>query len=83
MPLIWQVKSGSLPPGVNLSNDGRLSGTPTAEGIFHVDVEVDDDGGQKVFKDFDITIKASVCFIMTAAHGTPLSPEIQFLLEFA
>ena len=30
----WSIASGSLPPGVNLSPSGLLSGTPTAEGSF-------------------------------------------------
>jgi large repetitive protein len=32
----WSVESGStLPPGLNLSPDGTLSGTPTEQGIFN------------------------------------------------
>jgi len=30
----WSIASGSLPPGVNFSSSGLLSGTPTAEGSF-------------------------------------------------
>jgi hypothetical protein len=30
----WTIASGSLPPGVNFSSSGLLSGTPTAEGSF-------------------------------------------------
>jgi hypothetical protein len=30
----WSVQSGSLPPGVNFSSAGLLSGTPTAEGSY-------------------------------------------------
>ncbi len=78
-PLTWQLKSGALPPGIQMSTDGVLTGTPTAEGKSTFEVEVDDDGGQKAFKQFDLTIVPSLCFIMTAAHGTPLSPDIQFL----
>ena len=30
----WSIASGSLPPGVNFSSAGLLSGTPTSEGSF-------------------------------------------------
>jgi hypothetical protein len=30
----WSIASGSLPPGVNLSSSGLLSGTPTSEGSY-------------------------------------------------
>jgi large repetitive protein len=30
----WSIASGSLPPGVNFSSSGLLSGTPTSEGSF-------------------------------------------------
>src|SRR5947207_2454319 len=31
---VWSVEQGSLPPGVTLSADGVLAGTPTAEGSY-------------------------------------------------
>src|SRR5204863_7770147 len=30
----WSIASGSLPPGVNFSSGGVLSGTPTSEGSY-------------------------------------------------
>jgi len=36
----WEVASGDLPPGITLSWDGRLSGTPTATGSFLFRVSV-------------------------------------------
>jgi hypothetical protein len=33
-PYHWSVTSGSLPPGLTLSDDGMLSGTPSAAGTF-------------------------------------------------
>jgi hypothetical protein len=34
----WEVLDGELPPGITLSWDGRLSGTPTAAGSYQVRV---------------------------------------------
>ena len=36
----YTVDSGSLPPGLNLSSSGRLSGTPTQAGSFQFYIEV-------------------------------------------
>ena len=35
---IWSLSSGTLPPGISLFNDGRLSGTPIAAGSFTLTV---------------------------------------------
>jgi hypothetical protein len=34
----WQLRDGELPPGITLSWDGLLSGTPTATGSFFFNV---------------------------------------------
>ena len=48
-PRTWRLESGSaLPPGLHLSPDGKLSGTPVAEGETYFRVVVTDDGGYKV-----------------------------------
>lgn len=36
----WDVLSGELPPGITLSWDGHLSGTPTATGSFSFTVRL-------------------------------------------
>ncbi len=38
----WSVSTRSLPPGLTLSSDGRLSGTPTAAGVYDFGVTVVD-----------------------------------------
>lgn len=38
-PYTWEVTSGSLPPGLTLSSNGVISGTPTATGSYSVVVE--------------------------------------------
>lgn len=38
---VWSVEQGSLPPGVTLSADGLLAGTPTAEGSYRFAVRAD------------------------------------------
>jgi hypothetical protein len=76
-PLTWRIKSGSLPTGMSLSEEGVISGTPTVEGRFSIVVEVTDQNGITDVKGFDLDVIS--CFIMTAAHGSALNPDIQFL----
>lgn len=41
-PYTWVVSSGALPPGITLSSEGVLSGTPTMAGQFNANVTVTD-----------------------------------------
>ncbi len=41
-PYTWTVSSGLLPPGINLSSDGVLSGTPSAAGTFPITFDATD-----------------------------------------
>lgn len=42
VPFRWEVTEGSLPAGINLHNDGLLTGTPTQTGDFHFTVTLSD-----------------------------------------
>lgn len=58
----WRIIGGNLPPGLSLTNGGRLSGIPTTRGSFNFTVEVvagDDDatsGTDSASKGFLLTI---------------------------
>lgn len=53
----WFLQSGDLPPGIGLSQNGRLSGTPTLVGTFVMTIGVVDDFDNDVaFKGFSITV---------------------------
>lgn len=41
-PYIWSLFSGALPPGLSLSADGAIAGTPTSAGVFTSVVRVTD-----------------------------------------
>jgi hypothetical protein len=43
-PLRWELKEGSLPPGVNLHSEGVIIGVPTEAGEFRFTVTVSDSG---------------------------------------
>ena len=41
-PYTWSITSGSLPPGLNLTSDGIISGTPTTTGTSNFTIKVVD-----------------------------------------
>ena len=41
-PIVWVLKQGEMPPGLNLSTEGEISGTPMNAGIFRFVVEIRD-----------------------------------------
>lgn len=53
----WLLVSGSLPPGITLKSDGRLSGTPTIAGDYSFTVGLQDSSsGDESHKEMLITI---------------------------
>jgi uncharacterized repeat protein (TIGR01451 family) len=60
-PFTWSVVEGSPPPGISLSSDGVLSGTPTEVGEFTFKVRATDSKGKVVEKSF--TIKVVTVFL--------------------
>src|SRR5205085_10867403 len=52
----WTVASGSLTPGLSLSSNGVLSGTPTTAGSYSFTLKVTDSSGASVSQAFQITI---------------------------
>jgi len=60
---IWALVSGTLPPGVNLFSDGRLSGTPNTAGTFTFTVTFQEGtvlgaGGTMMEKRFTVLIQS-------------------------
>jgi hypothetical protein len=55
-PYKWSASSGSLPTGLALSSDGKVSGTPAIAGAFSFVVRVDDSGGSAAGAARSITV---------------------------
>jgi hypothetical protein len=64
-PYSWSKFSGDLPPGLNLSTDGVISGKPTAKGTYDFTVQVEDAAHATATKDLSIVIGLEV----TAPNG--------------
>jgi hypothetical protein len=55
-PYRWSLAGGQLPPGVQLAQDGKLAGAPTAEGEFRFQVQVADAAGATARKDLSLRV---------------------------
>ena len=53
---VWQVLSGTLPPGVSLNASGQISGTPTTPGSYKFTVKVTNAEGFSAYKSMRIRI---------------------------
>ncbi len=59
-PYSWDIVqgSGTLPPGITLSSQGRLQGTPTSGGIFPLTIRVTDASGNSYSSSLPLRIEA-------------------------
>ena len=55
-PYTWDIVANALPPGLDLSSSGLISGTPTSPATFDFTVRMTDTGARPVQRDFAITI---------------------------
>lgn len=73
-PIIWSIKSGSLPDGLMLSPSGVITGTPTRAGTYNFDIAVSDSAPSPatVSKSFSITIDQGyvVNYNVEGSNGT-------------
>jgi hypothetical protein len=67
----WSVQSGALPPGISLSPQGILAGTPTAEGTFQFVVNAQNGSGSDVET---LTIVVRQPLVITAAKPFATAP---------
>ena len=56
--LSYSLAGGALPPGLSLSSDGVLSGTPTSAGTFRFSVSVSDGRGGTATANFAFVVRA-------------------------
>ena len=59
-PYQWSISGGSIPPGLTLSPDGSVSGTPTTPGDFTFIVQVAEVGGGTNTSSATISIKGAL-----------------------
>ena len=67
----WSLNSGTLPPGIGLSPDGVLSGTPTTEGAFQFVVKAQRDATQVDTETLSVTVRQP----LNVAVSKPLATQ--------
>jgi large repetitive protein len=85
-PYTWSVKSGSLPPGLALTNpygpgdnDSGLSGTPTTAGTYTFTMQIADYDGAQATQQFSLTVAPTLQIsttMPTATVGVPYSHDL-------
>lgn len=81
-PLQWTVRTGTLPPGINLSPGGNLSGVPTQAGTYNFGGAVTDVWDAASSANFTITIVPGLAIttlspLPTGSVGTPYSLQFE------
>jgi hypothetical protein len=77
-PLVFEVKAGSLPPGMSLHPHGQLDGFPGLTGSFPFTVSVTDSNGCRGTRDYKLDVSCPVIVILpealpSASLGDPYS----------
>jgi large repetitive protein len=86
-PYTWSVKSGSLPPGLALTNPygpsynySGLAGTPTTAGTYTFTMQIADFDGAQATQQFSLTVtptlQVSTTPLPTATVGAPYSHDL-------
>jgi len=65
-PYVWSIVDGELPPGLELSEDGVVSGTPEAEFDGDVTVRVEDDEGRIATRELPLFVGSRSGVVCTA-----------------
>jgi hypothetical protein len=81
-PYAWSLLSGQMPSGIELSQNGEMSGRPTAADTFNFVVKVTDSGGLPATKPFTLTVYNSLAItspspLPTAVLEAPYSVQLQ------
>jgi hypothetical protein len=58
-PSAWSIESGELPPGIQLTSDGKLEGKPTETGFFTFEIKVEGNGGAVATRAFELSVRGS------------------------
>ena len=59
-PYTWTLVSGELPPGLSLSSDGTVSGTPTTVGSYTFTMQVQDSTGLTATQPYTVSVSSQL-----------------------
>jgi hypothetical protein len=76
----WSVQSGTLPPGVALSADGNLTGTPTTEGTYQFVVQAQS-GSDSDTETYTVVVRQPV--VISSPFSSVKPPKSEVGVPFA
>ena len=65
LPYTWSA--AGLPSGLGISATGKISGTPTAAGTFHSEVDRDDHNGEKATATLKLSVITNIPKVTTSS----------------
>jgi hypothetical protein len=74
-PASWSLQGGALPPGLALSQQGLLTGTPTSEGSFHFVVKAQD-GSRSDVGEYTLSVRQPLSVTSPFGPARPPSSEV-------
>ena len=75
----WSIRSGALPPGLTLSSQGVLAGTPTSEGSYRFVVRAVE-GNPSTMEEFALNVRQSVA---VKSPFAPHAPSAEVGIRFS
>jgi hypothetical protein len=76
LPRTWEVIAGALPPGLDLDpSTGKISGAPTALGLFHFAVEVTDSDDPADTRSREFTLPVISALVVEWKSAPAVTPE--------
>ena len=67
-PFTWSLAFGSLPGGLTLAADGKISGTPIASGVFEFTVRLTDGASAAASEVFSLTIAPTCTYALDSTR---------------
>ena len=68
-PYTWSISTGTLPPGLQVDSFGRITGTPTTNGVYQFTVQVSDVGKRTATQALSITIGPGLTITTSSLPG--------------
>jgi hypothetical protein len=75
-PYTWTISSGALPPGIQLTTGGNITGIPTAAGSWGFYVDLADSGCPPIISHSQRAFTLNVIPKLTVTTSSPLAPGV-------
>jgi Putative Ig domain len=70
VPLAWSVTSGSLPPGINLSSAGAITGVPSSTGTYNFTAQLQDASNPIQIRTVALSLRVAAPLAISTPSGS-------------